>query len=58
VPAPFRHPPSDTETPRTGGVSPSSSGVGAFRDIKPAADVFDEIVRSAEAVLGRGVFAR
>jgi enoyl-[acyl-carrier protein] reductase II len=37
---------------------PAGQGVGGFRDIKPAAEVFDEIVRSAEAVLGRGVFAR
>jgi enoyl-[acyl-carrier protein] reductase II len=37
---------------------PAGQGVGAFRDIKPAADVFDDIVRSAEAVLGSGVFAR
>jgi enoyl-[acyl-carrier protein] reductase II len=37
---------------------PAGQGVGAFRDIKPAAEVFADIVASADAVLRRGVFAR
>jgi enoyl-[acyl-carrier protein] reductase II len=37
---------------------PAGQGVGAFRGVRPAADVFNEIVSSAEAVLERGVFAR
>jgi len=37
---------------------PAGQGVGAFREIKPAAEVLREIVTGAEAVLARGVFAR
>jgi hypothetical protein len=37
---------------------PAGQGVGAFRDIKPAAEVFADIVCSADEVLRRGVFAR
>jgi enoyl-[acyl-carrier protein] reductase II len=37
---------------------PAGQGVGAFRGIKPAAEVFREIVAGAERVLEEGVFAR
>jgi enoyl-[acyl-carrier protein] reductase II len=36
---------------------PAGQGVGAFRGIKPAADVFREIVEGAEQTLAAGVFA-
>src|SRR5262249_10781202 len=36
---------------------PAGQGVGAFRGIRPAADVFRDIVDGAERVLERGVFA-
>jgi enoyl-[acyl-carrier protein] reductase II len=36
---------------------PAGQGVGAFRTIQPAAEVFRDIVRGAEAVLEQGVFA-
>jgi enoyl-[acyl-carrier protein] reductase II len=36
---------------------PAGQGVGAFREIKPAADVLREILTQAEMVLARGVFA-
>ncbi len=34
---------------------PAGQGVGAFREIKPAAEVLREIVAGAEAVLRRGI---
>ncbi len=37
---------------------PAGQGVGAFREIRPAADVLREIVAHAERVLAGGVFAR
>ena len=37
---------------------PAGQGVGAFRGIRPAAEVFREIVDGAERVLDQGVFAR
>jgi NAD(P)H-dependent flavin oxidoreductase YrpB (nitropropane dioxygenase family) len=37
---------------------PAGQGVGSFRGIKPAAEVFREIVAGAERVLESGVFAR
>jgi enoyl-[acyl-carrier protein] reductase II len=37
---------------------PAGQGVGAFREIRPAADVLRDIVSQAEAVLRGGVFAR
>lgn len=37
---------------------PAGQGVGAFRTIKPAAEVLREIVAGAEDVLAHGVFAR
>jgi enoyl-[acyl-carrier protein] reductase II len=37
---------------------PAGQGVGSFHEIRPAADVFREIVDGADAVLERGVFAR
>jgi enoyl-[acyl-carrier protein] reductase II len=37
---------------------PAGQGVGAFRGIRPAAEVFTDIVTSAESVLDQGVFAR
>jgi enoyl-[acyl-carrier protein] reductase II len=36
---------------------PAGQGIGAFRDIRPAADVFREIVAGAEELLERGIFA-
>jgi len=36
---------------------PAGQGVGAFHDIKPAADVLREIVAQADAILGRPPFA-
>ncbi len=36
---------------------PAGQGVGSFKEITPAADVFRNIVAGAEAVLDRGVFA-
>jgi enoyl-[acyl-carrier protein] reductase II len=36
---------------------PAGQGVGAFREIKPAAEVLREMVRQAERVLATGVFA-
>ena len=36
---------------------PAGQGVGAFREIKPAAEVLREIVAQAEAILGRVPFA-
>jgi len=35
---------------------PAGQGVGAFREIRPAADVFRDIVAGAERVLSEGVF--
>ena len=35
---------------------PAGQGVGAFRGIRPAADVFRELVTGAEAVLEKGIF--
>src|SRR5580765_6647083 len=37
---------------------PAGQGVGSFRKIRPAADVFREIVDGAASLLDRGVFAR
>jgi enoyl-[acyl-carrier protein] reductase II len=37
---------------------PAGQGVGAFRGIRPAADVFHDIVANAESVLAHGIFAR
>jgi enoyl-[acyl-carrier protein] reductase II len=37
---------------------PAGQGVGAIRDVRPAADVLRDIVAQAEAILRRGVVAR
>jgi enoyl-[acyl-carrier protein] reductase II len=37
---------------------PAGQGVGSFREIRPAADVFREILDGAAAVLEHGVFSR
>jgi enoyl-[acyl-carrier protein] reductase II len=37
---------------------PAGQGLGLIRDIKPAAEVMQDIIREAETVLSSGVFAR